>query len=115
MRHDVVEIVSGHESVVVQVSLSENVLDLIVSQVLSQFLGDFLQLKGGESSSFVNIECLEYLVDFGSAFFVTEFGGSQSQKFCEVNTSRLIIIEFSKNLINEFVLSSKTKVFEGSF
>ena len=115
MRHDVVEIVSGHESIIIQIGLGENVLDLVISQVLSQFLGNFLQLKGGESSSSVDIECLEYLVDFGSAFFVAELGSGQSQEFWEVNTSGLIVVEFGENLIDELVLSSKSKAFEGSF
>ena len=115
MGHDVVEIVSGHESIIIQIGLGENVLDLVISQVLSQFLGNFLQLKGGESSSSVDIECLEYLVDFGSAFFVAELGSGQSQEFWEVNTSGLIVVEFGENLIDELVLSSKSKAFEGSF
>ena len=85
--HDVVEIVSGNESVVVQICLGENVLDLVVSQVLSQFLGDLLQLKSGESSGSVDIECLENFLNFNSAFFVAELSCGESQEFSEVNTS----------------------------
>ena len=48
--HDVVEVISGYESIIVQISLGENVLNFIISQVLSQFLGDLLQLQSGEST-----------------------------------------------------------------
>lgn len=48
--HDVVEIVSSDESIIVQISLGEDVLNFIISQVLSQFLGDLLQLQSGEST-----------------------------------------------------------------
>ncbi len=48
--HDVVEIVSGNESIIIQISLGENVLNFIISQVFSQFSSDLLQLQSGEST-----------------------------------------------------------------
>ena len=87
MGHDVVEIVSSHKSIIVQICLCENVLDLIVSQVFSQFLSNLLQLQSCESACSVDIECLEYLVDFNSALFVAELGSGQSQEFWEIDTS----------------------------
>ncbi len=48
--HDVVEIVSGNESIIIQIGLGENVLNFIISQVLSQFSSDLLQLQSGEST-----------------------------------------------------------------
>lgn len=41
--HDVVEVISSHETVLVQVSFAENVIDLIFAQVLSQITGNFLE------------------------------------------------------------------------
>jgi hypothetical protein len=114
VSHDVVEVLSSHKSVVVQIGLGENVLNLVFSQVLSQFLSDLLQLQSGESSSSVNVEGLEYFLDFGSAFFVTELGGGKSQELGEIYTSRLVVIEFGEDLIYEFVLSSESKALEGS-
>ncbi len=114
MSHDVVEVVSGNESVVVQICLGENVLDLVVGQVLSQFLGDLLQFEGGESSCSVDIEALENLVNLSSAFLVTKFGSGESQELSEIDTSGLIVIEFGEDLIYEFVLSSKSEAFESS-
>jgi len=113
--HDVVEVFSSDESVIVQIGLGENVLDLIVSQVFSQILSDLLELEGGESSGSVDVEWLENFVDFGFAFLVAELGGGESQELSEVNTSWLIVIEFGEDLIYEFVLSSESKAFESSF
>ena len=48
--HDVVEIVSGNESIIIQISLGENVLNFIISQVFSQFSSDLLQLQSCEST-----------------------------------------------------------------
>jgi molybdopterin-binding protein len=48
--HDVVEIVSGDESIIIQIGLGEDVLNFIISQVLSQFSSDLLQLQSGEST-----------------------------------------------------------------
>ena len=114
VSHDVVEIVSSDKSIIVQIGLGENVLNLVISQILSQFLSDLLQLQSGESSSSVDVEGLEYFFNFGSAFFVAELGGGKSQEFWEINTSGLVIIEFGENLIYEFVLSSESKALEGS-
>ena len=44
MGHDVVEVVAGNETVLVEVSLAEHMVDLVLSQVLSQLLSNFLQL-----------------------------------------------------------------------
>ena len=56
MSHDVVEIVSSNESIIIKISLGENVLNLVIGQVLTQLLGDLLQFKNGESASSVDIE-----------------------------------------------------------
>ncbi len=114
VSHDVVEVISSHKSIIVQISLGENVLDFIVSQFLSQILGNLLQFKSCKSSSSVDIKSLENFVYFNSAFFVTELSSCKSQELREVDTSGLIVIEFGKDLIYEFVLSSKSKAFKGS-
>lgn len=44
MGHNVVEVVGSHEAVLVKVSLAENMVDLILSKILAQLLGHFLQL-----------------------------------------------------------------------
>ena len=87
VSHDIVEIVSGDESIIVQIGFGEDVLDFLISQVFSQILGDLFEFEGGESSCSVNIEALENFFDFNSAFFVTELSGGESQEFSEVNTS----------------------------
>lgn len=114
MGHDVVEIITSDKSIIIEVSLGEDMLNFIISQVFSQILSNLFEFKGGESSGSVDIEWLEDLVDFSSAFFVTELGGGESQEFSEVNTSWLIVIEFGENLIYEFVLSSESEAFKGS-
>jgi hypothetical protein len=47
---DVVEVVGSHETVVVEVGLHEDLLDLLVVEVLSEVLGDLLELVGGDLS-----------------------------------------------------------------
>ena len=47
VSHDVVKVVGSHESVIVEVCLREDMVDLLLSQVLSQILRDLLQLVGG--------------------------------------------------------------------
>jgi hypothetical protein len=46
--HDVVEIVGSHETIIVEVSLHEDLLNFLVSQVLSEVMGDLLQLVNSE-------------------------------------------------------------------
>lgn len=48
MGHDVVEIVRGDKSIIIKISLEEHVVDLVFSQVFSQFLGDLLEFSGGD-------------------------------------------------------------------
>jgi len=48
MSHDVVEVIRGNETILIEIGFAENVIDFIFSQVLSQFLGDFLQLVDGD-------------------------------------------------------------------
>jgi hypothetical protein len=45
---DVVEIVSSHKTVVIEVSLHENLLDFLVIEVFTKVLGDLLELVGGD-------------------------------------------------------------------
>ena len=45
VSHDVVEIVSSHVAVVVQISSHDHALDLLSSQVLSEVLGDLGELR----------------------------------------------------------------------
>ena len=114
VSHNVVEVVWGNKSIIVQIGLGESVLNALIIQILSQFLGDFLQFKGGESSRSVDIEALKNFVNFGSAFLVTKLLSGESQEFCKVNTSWLIVVEFGENLIYKFVLSSESEALEGS-
>jgi len=46
--HDVVEVISHNESVIIEVSLFEHVVDLFLGKVLAQVLGDFLELQSGD-------------------------------------------------------------------
>ena len=46
MSHDVVEIISCHETIVVQVGLEEHVIYLLLRKVLPQLLSHLLQLEG---------------------------------------------------------------------
>jgi hypothetical protein len=50
MGEDVVEIVSSHETVIIEVSLHENLLDFLVIKVFSKILGNLLELVGGDFS-----------------------------------------------------------------
>ena len=56
VSHDVVEVISSDESIIIQISLSEVILDFLICQILTQLLGDLLELQGGEFSSSVDIE-----------------------------------------------------------
>jgi hypothetical protein len=47
---DVVEVVTSHETIVVQVSLHEDLLDLLVIEVLAEVLRHLLELVGGDLS-----------------------------------------------------------------
>ena len=64
--------------------------------------------------SFVNIEWRPNFIDFSSAIFVAHLGGGKSQEFCELNSSWLIVIELSQDLINELVVSLEAELFESS-
>lgn len=64
--------------------------------------------------SFVDVEGSPHFVNLSPAVFVAELGSSQSQKLSKVNASRLIIIKFSQNLVDELVLASKAQLLKGS-
>ena len=46
--HDVVEVVASHETIVIEVSAGEHVVELLVSQVFTKILGDLLEFKGAD-------------------------------------------------------------------
>ena len=48
--HDVVEIVSSDKSIIIKVSLGEDVVPFIVGKVLAEFLAELFQLKNGDLS-----------------------------------------------------------------
>ena len=94
MSHDVVEVISSDESIIVQIGFGEICLYFFVSQVLAQLLGNLFQFQNGEFSCPIDIEGYEDFVDLLSFFFVAQFGSGKSQEFSKVNTSWLIFIEF---------------------
>ena len=47
---DVVEVVSSDKTVVIEVSLHEDLLDFLIVEVFSEVLGDLLELVGGDLS-----------------------------------------------------------------
>jgi hypothetical protein len=47
---DVVEVVSGDKTIVIEIGLNENLLDFFVVEVLAEVLGNLLQLVGGDLS-----------------------------------------------------------------
>ena len=48
MGHDVVEVLEGDKSIVVKIGSLDHVLDVLVVDVLSNILGDLLELQAGE-------------------------------------------------------------------
>jgi hypothetical protein len=48
MSHDVVEVIRCNKTILIEICLAENVIELIISQILTQFFGDFLQLVDGD-------------------------------------------------------------------
>jgi hypothetical protein len=48
VAHDVVEVISSDKTVVIEVSLHENLLDFLVIEVFNKVLGDLLELVGGD-------------------------------------------------------------------
>jgi hypothetical protein len=47
---DVVEVITGNKTVVIEVGLHEDLLNLLVVEVLSEVLGNFLEFVGGDLS-----------------------------------------------------------------
>jgi hypothetical protein len=47
---DVVEVIGRDETIVVEVSLHEDLLNFLIIQVLSEILGNLLELMGGDLS-----------------------------------------------------------------
>jgi hypothetical protein len=47
---DVVEVVSSDKTVVIEVSLHEDLLDFLIIEVFSEVLGNLLELVGGDLS-----------------------------------------------------------------
>jgi hypothetical protein len=50
VSHNVVEVFLSDKSIIVEISLVEDVLDFLIGQILAQILSNFLELKGGEFS-----------------------------------------------------------------
>ena len=46
--HDVVEIVGGDKSIIIEISLEEHMVNLVFGQILSQFLSNLFELSGGD-------------------------------------------------------------------
>lgn len=46
MCHDVVEVISRDEAIVIEVGLGEHYINLLFGHVLSKILGHFLELRG---------------------------------------------------------------------
>jgi len=54
--HDVVEVVSSHKTILIEVSLAENVVELIFGKVLTKLGSDLLQLVDGDLAlNYINI------------------------------------------------------------
>ena len=91
---DVVEVVSSHKTVVIEVSLHEDLLDFLIIELLSEVLGNLLEFVGGDFSlnksrsySLVDVKGSPHFVDLSSAVLVAELGSCESQELSKVNTS----------------------------
>ena len=63
----------------------------------------------------INIKRIENFVKFDPAIFFTDFSSSQSEKFFEIDTTRIIFIKLSQNLIDKLILSGEAQIQEGLF
>jgi hypothetical protein len=113
MGHDIIEVIGRYESIVIQISLYEHLLQLLVSHVLADVLGYSLELQDGDLADLVQVKRCEDFVYFRSAVFVAQLGRCQSQKLREVDASGLIFIQFGQDLVDELVLTCKAQVDEG--
>jgi len=48
--HDVVEIVSSHETIIIKIGLNEDLIQILIVQILTQIMSDFLQLSNTDLS-----------------------------------------------------------------
>ena len=71
MRHNIVKVLGGDETVVIKVGLGKHLLYLFVSHILSQILSYPFQLHIGYISQPVDVEGREDLIDLGSAVLFT--------------------------------------------
>ena len=46
--HDVIEVINGHKTILIQISSIKHALEFFVGQIFSQILGNFLQFVPGE-------------------------------------------------------------------
>lgn len=113
--HNVVEVISSHEAVVVQISLCKHLIELLIGHVFPEILGNFLQLHHSNFPILMNIKGCKDFVDFSPAVLVAELGSRKSQKLWEIDSSRLIFIEFCQDLVDKLVLTTKAEIDEGLF
>jgi len=56
VSHDVVEVITGDKSIIIEIGLSEDLVNFLVVQVLSQFVSYFFQLQSCNLSGSIDIE-----------------------------------------------------------
>ena len=113
MGHDIVEVVWCNKSIIIKIGLWEHHLDLFISHIFSKVFSDFLEFSCCDFTTTVHIERIENFVYLCSAVLFTNFGCCQFQKLWETNTTRLIFVKFSKNLVDKLVLTWETQINEG--
>ena len=67
------------------------------------------------SYSPIDIKGIEDFVYFNSAIFFADLSCCQSQKFCKIDSTWIIFIQFCQNLVYKFILSCEAQIQEGLF
>ena len=75
MGHDIVEIIRGDESIVIEIGLREHFLQLFIGHVLPEILSNPFQLENGYLTGFMGVEGGKDFVYLCATVLVAEFGG----------------------------------------
>lgn len=104
-----IELLLGDNSVMINVSSLDHLLQSVVVSELSEVFSDFSEIFKGNESSLLGVKSNEDFVDLISSLVVSGSGSHHVEKLRELNLTTSVLIEFCNHLIDCLCLGLNTE------
>ena len=104
-----VELLFGNKSVLVEVGPADELVDLVVGDVFSEFSGDALEVLGGDEAGPLVVEESEDFVNVGTSVLIVDALGQEGKPLPEVDAAVAVCVQVRDHLVDGVALGLESE------